>query len=547
MDLSVIIVSYNVSSFLDQALTTLEDSAWGYEYEVFVVDNASTDDSVDMVRRKHPGVNVIANPDNRGFASANNQALALAKGKYILLLNPDTVLSRDTMRVMIGFLDSHPEAGGAGCKVINPDGSLQLACRRGFPSPGVAFFKMVGLSSLFPKSKTFGAYNLTYLDPEATAEVDAISGAFMMLRKEALNRVGFLDETFFMYGEDLDLCFRIKADGWKIYYIPDTEIIHFKGESTKTVPTIKSIRDFYIAMHIFVEKHYSGSFRLFPQWLLIFGIYLRMGVVYGLRAVMSLKAPLIDLLLLNLSLTLGVMVRFGISSGNYPPYSKAQWVIIFLVYSSLYLGAFTFIGMYKRYRDVPERALLGVFLGFLLNVTVVYFIKQYNFSRIASFYCWGFNSLLISGWRFGLDAFRSGDAPVKRKRALIVGKIADAVVLRKTMQESDHLFYDFAGCVEISADAIRGREQEGLYVLGLIGELRDIIKEYSVDVVIMVGSSIPFSRILSLSSRPGGAAPEFKLVPELRTEGNGGGNGTISMIDIHPGGVVGTTRRQERK
>lgn len=338
MDLSVIIVSYNVSSFLDQALTTLEDSARGYEYEVFVVDNASTDDSVEMVRRKHPEVKVIANTDNRGFASANNQALEQAKGKYVLLLNPDTVLSRDTIRVMTGFLDTHHEAGGAGCKVINPDGSLQLACRRGFPSPGVAFFKMVGLSSLFPKSKTFGAYNLTYLDPETTAEVDAISGAFMMLRKEALDRVGFLDETFFMYGEDLDLCFRIKQDGWKIYYIPDTEIIHFKGESTKTVPTIKSIRDFYIAMHIFVEKHYSGSFRLFPQWLLILGIYLRMGWVYGLRTIISLKAPLIDLLLLNLSLALGVLVRFGVSEGNYPPYSKAQWVIIFLVYSSLYLG-----------------------------------------------------------------------------------------------------------------------------------------------------------------------------------------------------------------
>ena len=529
MDLSVVIVSYNVSSFLDQALATLADSARGCEYEVFVVDNASTDDSVEMVRRKYPGAIVIANRDNRGFASANNQALERAKGKYILLLNPDTVLSSDTIRVMTGFLDSHPEAGGAGCKVINPDGSLQLACRRGFPSPGVAFFKMVGLSSLFPKSKTFGAYNLTYLDPEAIAEVDAISGAFMMLRKEALERVGFLDETFFMYGEDLDLCFRIKQDGWKIYYVPNTEIIHFKGESSKTVPTIKSIRDFYTAMHIFVEKHYSGSFRLFPRWLLILGIYLRMGWVYGLGAVISLKAPLIDLLILNLSLALGVMVRFGISPDNFPPYSGAQWAVIFLVYSSLYMGAFTFLGMYGRYRYVPERALLGIFLGFMLNIMVVYFIKQYNFSRIASFYCWGFNSLLISGWRFGLGVFRSGDAPVKRKRALIVGGMADALLLRLTVAESNPLYFDILGCVEISPDAIRGREQEGLYVLGLIGELRDIIKEYSVDVVIMVG----FEHSLFQNSQPG--QPVRGTNPRIQTGSRTADRGGTGMgTDAYP-------------
>lgn len=543
MDLSVVIVSYNVSSFLDQALSTLEDSARGYDFEVFVVDNASTDDSVEMVRRKHPGVNIIANEDNRGFASANNQALQLATGRYILLLNPDTVLSHDTIRTMIEFLDAHPEAGGAGCKVINPDGSLQLACRRGFPSPGVAFFKMVGLSSLFPKSKTFGAYNLTYLDPDTTSEVDAISGAFMMLRKQALDRVGFLDETFFMYGEDLDLCYRIKRDGWKIYYVPGTEIIHFKGESTKTVPTIKSIRDFYTAMHIFVEKHYAGSFRLFPRWLLILGIYLGMGWVYSVRATLSLKQPLLDLLLLNLSLALGVMVRFGISPENFPPYSQLQWAVIFIVYSSLYMAAFFFLGMYGRYRGVPERAVLGAFLGFMLNIMIVYFIKQYNFSRIASFYCWGFNTLFISGWRFGLTALQSNIAGVKAKRALIVGRIGDAVTLRRMVAEANLPFFDILGCVEVSSDAIRGREHSGLYVLGLIDELRDIIREYSVDVVIIVGRSIPFSKVLSMGSGFGASTPEFKLVPDLRADN--GENGALQMIDIHPGGMIGTTRRQE--
>jgi hypothetical protein len=542
MDLSVIIVSYNVSSFLDQALATLEDSARGLEYEVFVVDNASSDDSVEMVRRRHSGVRLIENRENRGFAAANNQALSHASGRYVLLLNPDTVLRRDTVPAMIGFLDDHPEAGGAGCKVINPDGTLQLACRRGFPSPGVAFFKMIGLSGLFPQSRTFGAYNLTYLDPDVVTEVDAISGSFMMLRKETLDRVGLLDEAFFMYGEDLDLCYRIKQAGWKIYYVPLTEIIHFKGESAKTVPTLKSVRDFYTAMHIFVEKHYRGSFRLFPRRLLIAGIYLRMGWVYGFRAVAAAKQPLFDLLLLNLSLFLGIIMRFGLSVDNLPPYSRMQWVSIFIVYSSLYMATFAFLGMYHRWRNVPERALVGVFLGFLFNILVVYFVKEYNFSRIASFYCWGFNSIFISGWRFALQTERAGSLRMKPKRALVVGKISDAVAFRGLSAAAGFPSWEIVGCVEVSPDAIRGREEEGLYVLGLIEELRDIIREYAVDVVVMVGSSIPFSKILSMGGRFGVTTPEFKLVPELKSGPGGAESGPLTLIDIHPGGMFGTGR-----
>ncbi len=539
MDLSVVIVSYNVSSFLDQALATLEDSAKECEYEVFVVDNASTDDSVEMVRRKHPRAKLIANTDNKGFAAANNQALALSTGRYVLLLNPDTVLRRDTVPAMIGFLDSHPETGCAGCKVINPDGTLQLACRRGFPTPGVAFFKMAGLSDLFPKSRTFGAYNLTYLDPDEVTEVDAVSGSFMMLRKETLDRIGYLDETFFMYGEDLDLCYRIKQDGWKIHYVPLTEIIHFKGESTKTVPNVKSLRDFYTAMHIFVTKHHKGSFRLFPRRLLIAGIYIRMAVGYGLRAVRAMKQPLFDLLLLNLSLFLGIAMRFGHRPDHLPPYTQTEWLSIFIVYSSLYMATFFFLGMYHRFRDAPERALIGVFLGFLFNILVVYFVKEYNFSRIASFYCWGFNSIFISGWRFILMTRRSGAFRVKPKRALIVGKVSDAARFKRIAGFAGTIPWDIAGCVEVDPEAIRGRAHEGMYVLGLVDELRDIVKENSIEVVIMIGSGVPYSRILGMGNSFGAMAPEFKLVPELRDEPDG----AFDIMDIHPGGMFGSTRR----
>ncbi|MFC1693724.1 glycosyltransferase [Candidatus Latescibacterota bacterium] len=545
MDLSVVIVSYNVSSFLEQNLTTLTEAIRDLDVEVFVVDNASHDDSAAMVKRKYPWVNLIENDTNLGFARANNQALVRAKGSYVLLLNPDTVLRTDTLTTMVDFLDNHSEAGAAGCKVINPDGSLQLACRRGFPTPDVAFYKLTGLSGLFPKSKTFGAYNLTYLDPDAIAEVDAVSGSFMMLRKEALDQVGLLDESFFMYGEDLDICYRIKQAGWKIYYVHDTEIIHFKGESTKTVSSLKSIRDFYTAMHIFVDKHYAGrSKRTLPQWLLIFGIYARMGWVYGLNVLKKAKQPLIDLILLNISLNIGILLRFGARLENAPDYSRLEWITIFIVYSVLYMLTFYFVGMYHRHRNNPERALLGIFVGFLFNVFIVNFIKEYNFSRIASFYCWGLNSILISGWRFVYQLLQADGAGTSRSRAVVVGKISEAVTLNRVLSESGSYSFDIVGCVEISKNAIRGRETEGIHILGLVDELRDIIEEYSVDVVIMIGSHIPFSKILSVKNGFGVMRPEFKLVPELKTVNNVEKSiiPEITMIDILPGRIVGTNR-----
>jgi len=545
MDLSVVIVSYNVSSFLDQVLTTLKDSARDLDVEVFVTDNASSDNSVSMVREKHPWAKLIENEHNIGFAGGNNQALKKASGRFVLLLNPDTVLRHDTLKTMVRFLDEHPEAGIAGCKVLNPDGTLQLACRRGFPTPGVAFFKIVGLSDLFPGSRTFGGYNLTYLDPDSLTEVDAVSGSFMMIRKEALDKVGLLDETFFMYGEDLDICYRVKQAGWKIYYVPDTEIIHFKGESTKTVPTLKNRRDFFKAMHIFVDKHYAARNRLYPIWLLSAGIYIKMAWVYGHNMLIRLKQPILDLLLLNISLILGIFLRFGISLERAPDYSGLQWTSIFIVYSALYMLTFYFVGMYHRYRNNPERALSGIFIGFLFNIFIVNFIKDYNFSRIASFYCWGFNSILISGWRFVLGLVQSKEKEYAGRKTVVIGKISDAVLLRRIFSESCSYAFDIIGCVEVSQDAIRGMEKDGLYVLGLVDELNDIIKQYSIDVVIMVGSHIPFSKILNNGGVFGLMRPEFKFVPELNSVGEVKERQTdyVNLIDIHSGGMFGGKRR----
>ena len=259
LDLSIIIVNYNVKEFLQNLLYSIEKASTNITKEVIVVDNASDDGSVNLIKEKFPSVKLIENQSNVGFGIANNQALKMANGKFLLLINPDAVVSEDTFDKMICFFKKNPDAGLAGCKILNPDGTLQLACRRSFPGPWTSFCKVTGLSNLFPGSKLFARYNLTYLDIDRTYEVDAISGSFMMIRREVYEKVGGFDEHFFMYGEDLDLSYRIKQAGYKVFYVHTTQIIHYKGESTRR-SSLDETKVFYEAMHLFVKKHFSSSF-----------------------------------------------------------------------------------------------------------------------------------------------------------------------------------------------------------------------------------------------------------------------------------------------
>ena len=233
MDLSIIIVNYNVKEFLQNLIHSIEKASSNLTKEIIIIDNASDDGSVDFIKEKFPQIKLIANQTNLGFGKANNIGLKQATGKYILLINPDTLVAEDTFEKMIQFFESNKNIGLAGCKILNPDGTLQLACRRSFPGPWTSFTKVTGLSNLFPNSKIFARYNLTYLDENKSYEVDAISGSFMMMRKEVYEKVGGFDEQFFMYGEDLDLCYRIQKAGFKVFYVHSTQIIHYKGESTK--------------------------------------------------------------------------------------------------------------------------------------------------------------------------------------------------------------------------------------------------------------------------------------------------------------------------
>ncbi len=506
VDLSIIIVNYNVKEFLENALLSIRKAIEGISAEIFIVDNASEDGSVEMVKQKFPEVNLIANGENVGFAKANNQALKLAKGKYVLLINPDTIVQEDTFKVLISFLDSHPECGMVGCKVLNPDGTLQLACRRSFPTPWVAFTKMVGLSNLFPKSKVFAKYNLTYLDPGEVTEVDAVSGSFMMIRREVYEQVGGLDEEFFMYGEDLDWCYRIKKAGWKIYYVPYTQIIHFKGESTKR-SNIDEVRVFYDAMRIFVKKHYKE--------FALLGIILRFGILFrGLIAVIgkffkNYWDMLIDLVVVVFSFLLGEFVRFG-QIFALPKYAYPEVLIVppFIVLFSLYS-----FGIYTNRKFSIGYALIGVWFSSLILSSLTFFLKQYAFSRMIVLVMTGLNTVFIPGWRLVLRIL--GKIPfvnirIVTKRVLIVGAGANAISLIKKLKNKTSENIKIVGIVDFDLKKV-GQKIEGVEIIGNVSTIDRIIRERKINDVIFLSDEIPYADILAIISRVRDKGVNFKL------------------------------------
>jgi GT2 family glycosyltransferase len=258
VDISVVIVHYETPELLVDCLASLADTTGGVNLEVFVVDNDSTRFDEAAARRAYPGVQVLVNDTNAGFARASNQGLRLSAGRFVLLLNPDTAVAPDSLATMLGYMDARPAVGCATARLELEDGSLDLACRRLFPTPIRSFYRMTLLSRLFPRSRRFGQYNLTYLDDRQETEIDAPCGAFMMVRREVVDEVGLLDETYFMYGEDLDWAYRIKAAGWRIMYTPATTVQHRKRASSRRFRQ-RTIRYFHDGMRRFYAAHYASS------------------------------------------------------------------------------------------------------------------------------------------------------------------------------------------------------------------------------------------------------------------------------------------------
>jgi GT2 family glycosyltransferase len=279
MDLSIIIVNYETYDLTKQTIESVINHQHPFKYDIYLIDNASADGSIEKLQENflkevETGlIKFILNSENKGFAHANNMALRKIDSEYVLLLNSDTVVVDNCLEDSLNYMHTHEDVGALGCKVVLPDNTLDKACRRSFPDFNVSFYRMTGLSRIFPKSKRFGRYNLTYLDEDETYEVDSIVGAFMFVRSKVVRQVGFLDEKFFMYGEDIDWCYRIKAAKWKIIYFSDAKIVHYKGASNSKKQNRRLTYEFYRAMYIFYNKHYKEGYPLITTVATYLGIW----------------------------------------------------------------------------------------------------------------------------------------------------------------------------------------------------------------------------------------------------------------------------------
>ena len=516
MKLSVVIVNYNVKYFLEQALHSASKALSGIEGEIFVVDNHSADGSAEMVQNRFPAVKLIANKKNVGFSAANNQAIKMCSGEYILLLNPDTVVEEDTFLKVIQFMDEHPEAGGLGVKMIDGSGKFLPESKRGLPSPAVAFYKIFGLSKLFPKSKTFGRYHLGFLDKNKIHEVEILSGAFMLLRKSALDKTGLLDEDYFMYGEDIDLSYRIIKAGYKNYYFPGTKIIHYKGESTKK-SSINYVFVFYRAMAIFARKHFSEKNARLFSILINIAIYLRAGAAVISRFVSRILLPFTDAALIFAGLYLlkeywEKNIKF-IDEDYYPPEFMQLAVPSYIL---VWIISIFFSGGYDKPVSL-NKIVRGIATGTII-ILVIYALlpESFRFSRALILLGAVWAVISVTGLRLLLNILNPKElslAGSRKKKMIIVGNEPEAkrILSLLKLAETETTFLGYVTPGETNNNPGKGEFQ--FYNLGNSKQINDIINAYSVDEVIFCAGDVSAAQIIEKMYSANGRNIEYKIAP----------------------------------
>jgi O-antigen biosynthesis protein len=520
-----------VPYFLEQAILSVKKAAADIPVEILVADNASKDKSVEFIQNRFPDVTLIANKENLGFSKANNQALAIAKGEFVLFLNPDTVVQEDTFTKCIDFMQAHPDAGALGVKMIDGKGVFLPESKRALPTPKVAFFKAFGFSSLFPKSKLFGRYHLGYLDENENHEVEILSGAFMFIRKKVLDQTGGFDETFFMYGEDIDLSYRILKAGYKNYYLAETSIIHYKGESTKK-GSLNYVKVFYEAMLIFARKHYSKK----QAGVYTAAIYLAI-FIKGTLTFFSGLAKRFSLFIFDFLLSFaGIFLikdfwAFQIKNGiDYYPPEFTFYVIP--AYIFVWLSAAYFVGVYDK-NFQTKKIFKGIIWGTVFIAAGYGFLPEsLRFSRAIILIggAWVGLAILINRILYNLLKYRRLSFEIDaNKRVAIVGNGSEAERALSLLKDTSNKtqFIGFIGYKN---------SEKNIDHLGDFEQLDDIADAFRIDEIIFCTKNIPATDVISTMSRLGERF-NFKILPpqSMSIIGSDSKNsaGDLYAIDFH--------------
>lgn len=504
--LSVVIVNYNVKYFLEQCLKAVFKAMQGIDAEVWVVDNNSVDGSLEMVSKNFPWVKVIANTENVGFSKANNQALRLCKGEFTLLLNPDTVVEEESFAKCIAFMEKTPEAGALGVRMVDGSGRFLPESKRGLPTPEVALYKMFGLNRLFPKSQKFGRYHLGFLEENKNHEVEVLAGAFMFIRHEALKNTGLLDETFFMYGEDIDLSYRILKAGYKNYYLAETSIIHYKGESTKK-GSANYVKIFYQAMVIFARKHYSGSKSGFLIFLINSFIYLRAFAALVYRFFNRWWLVLLDAFLLFLGMYF--LKSYWEEHIKFIDHYPRELMLIHVpYYVALWVGVAYINLSYQR-----PFSLARIFRGVLLAtvaILAVYslFPESLRFSRglIILGSVWAL--IEMTATRLLANFIETGHLSLSnspKSKLIIVGGPEETKRVFEMLSQSNLNFIGFV---------LTQNNGSNKNILGQIENLEEIVTVFKADELIFCSKDVTSKEILAWMVRLGPKRIHYKIAPE---------------------------------
>jgi GT2 family glycosyltransferase len=536
-DLSIVIVSYNVKHFTEQCLRSIQSSCKNLRIEVFVVDNASSDGSVEYLIPRFPSVTFIANQENLGFAKANNLALSKAVGRHLMILNPDTLVSEGALETLVAYLDSNPDVGAVGPKLLTRYGQFDRTSKRGFPSPWVSFCRLSGLAVLFPKSRLFGRYDLLYLDENQVSSIDALCGGAMILRRESYEKIGGLDETFFMFGEDIDWCYRIKLAGYQIHYVPTARIIHFKGESTRR-SKIDRESVFYGAMHLFVEKHYRGRYPFFTHKILDLGILVAELLARLSKLYSRFIWPLIDLSVIYAALLLGRWLRFDTIG-----FGPVVFAALFFQ-SVISVASLAAVGVYGRRRSEGYALALGIGLAFLISNSFTYFFKQFAYSRLVNLFALVVGGSMLFAWRMLLHSFQRTESYRKfyQRRTMIVGTGKTARSVLAQLKQNRDTPYRIIGVIDPGSEFI-GSMIEGAPVLGSEEEIERLIESEEVEEVLFAYDELDYNRILRQVARFGQKKVGFKVINTDSGEPSEDANPFLSVEYLSPRGLGRSIRR----